>query len=316
VPQDQSTTTPPQAAENDLPLDPNEAFPGNHPLEIAARSGFGPLSQTGSDVWHGNSHPCVSCGQLVPRDRDECPHCGQELTEDALIRMRAHAGPWYVYEHIRPFPGVTLERIIRQIRRGIITPTSIIRGPSTDHQWRFALETPGVCRYFGRCWSCHEPITPEDSYCAQCLSYLGFEEPRAQAIVPGQPASAEPMNLDPPPGAVWASAGRGYRPASPVITGDPEELQALRQAISGSGIPKPSDAMEDEPRVGRVSATWIVVVMVVVSLFALLAVVNHRAKKTEDAPPTDPAATSKTAAPAPGILTSPVASAASIIWPC
>jgi hypothetical protein len=75
----------------------------------------------------------------------------------------------------RPFPGVTIERIIRQIRRGVITETSIVRGPETGHQWRFAGETPGLCRYFGRCWQCHEHVEAMDSHCPSCLSDMRFQ---------------------------------------------------------------------------------------------------------------------------------------------
>ncbi len=152
--------------------------PGDHALEVAARNGFGPLSPAAARVWHGDAIPCVTCGQLVHRDENGCNHCGQDLSEEMIEKMRAHSGPWYVLEHLRPFPGVSLGRIVRQIRRGLITETSIVRGPSTDFQWRFAVETPGLCRYFGRCWHCHYEIGPADSYCQGCLSHLSFEKPR------------------------------------------------------------------------------------------------------------------------------------------
>lgn len=157
---------------------------GGHAVEVAARAGFGPLSPLGQDVWHGQSVPCVSCGQLVHRDATGCEHCGQDLAEDMIQKMRQHAGPWFVLEHVRPFPGVSLDRVIRQIRRGLITETSIVRGPSNDYQWRFAVETPGLCRYFGKCWCCHAEVTLADAYCAQCLHYLSFEKPRASAQMP------------------------------------------------------------------------------------------------------------------------------------
>ena len=46
--------------------------PGNHPLEVAARRGIGPLSPHGAEIWHGHAVPCVTCGQLVRRDATEC----------------------------------------------------------------------------------------------------------------------------------------------------------------------------------------------------------------------------------------------------
>lgn len=156
--------------------------PGDHPLEIAARRGLGPLSSLGRENWHGEAIPCVSCGQLVRRGDIECDDCGQDLTPEMIEKMRAHAGPWYVLEHVRPFPGVTLERIVRQIKRGLLTEMSIVRGPATDYQWRFAVETPGLCRYFGRCWQCHDEVGPAETYCRACLSFLGFEKLRAKPV--------------------------------------------------------------------------------------------------------------------------------------
>ncbi|HNQ23648.1 MAG TPA: zinc ribbon domain-containing protein [Phycisphaerae bacterium] len=169
------------------------------------------MSSAARQVWHGDAVPCVSCGQLVHRDDTTCESCGQDLSEQMLQRMRAHAGPWYVLEHVRPFPGVALERIVRQIRRGVLTDTSIIRGPATHHQWRFAVETPGICRFFDRCWHCHEPITAEQEYCPACLVTLDFEE-EASGDAPAARAS-EPAPVrggHAPTGGrnAWVGAGR------------------------------------------------------------------------------------------------------------
>ena len=79
----------PQHCGADLP-------PGNHPLEIAARRGIGPLSPLAGEIWHGRAEPCVSCGQLVHRGASECDGCGQDLSQAMLEKMRTHAGPWYV----------------------------------------------------------------------------------------------------------------------------------------------------------------------------------------------------------------------------
>lgn len=148
---------------------------GDHPLEIAARREIGPLSPRGREVWHGDAIPCVTCGQLVLRDDDECESCGQDLRREMIERMRVHAGPWTVLEHVRPFPGVTLERIIRQIRRGLLTETSIVRGPSTDFQWRYAVETPGLSRFFGKCWQCQATVDPAVAQCPLCEAIVGFK---------------------------------------------------------------------------------------------------------------------------------------------
>ena len=147
--------------------------PGNSAVEVAARCGFGPLSPLVSEAWHGDSKPCVSCGKLVRREAGSCAECGEDLSDTMMQKMRTHAGPWYVLEHVRPFPGVTCERIVRQIRRGVLTGSTIVRGPTTDHQWRFAGETPGLSKYLGLCWSCQTSVVEDQSRCPACNVELG-----------------------------------------------------------------------------------------------------------------------------------------------
>ncbi len=65
---------------------------GNHPLEVAARQGLGPLSPKASEIWHGDATPCVTCGQLVPRDAARCHQCGQDLGA-SMIEKKANQRP-------------------------------------------------------------------------------------------------------------------------------------------------------------------------------------------------------------------------------
>lgn len=139
-----------------------------HPLVAAARAGFGPLSGRAGGVWHGDSTPCVSCARLNSRSAEVCIHCGQDLSQDMLQRMGKHSGPWFVYDNLRPFPGVSLERIIRQIKRGVLGRTAIVRGPTTFYQWRYATESPLLARLLGHCWNCQSAVTEQERYCPQC----------------------------------------------------------------------------------------------------------------------------------------------------
>ncbi len=277
-------------------LDPNyEPPPGDHALEIAARAGLGPLSPLRAEVWHGQARPCVSCGQLVKRNATICHYCDQNLGDDMLRKMRAHAGPWYVLEHVRPFPGVTLERIVRQIRRGVIEETSIVRGPETNHQWRFAVETPGLCRFFGKCWRCHQSVELEESHCSECGVPLGF------GIRPGatEGIAASAQNTDT---ASEDSAHEGRRIESPAtFISEDEEEQAVRDAerelqesaqtaieTEQPAVPaenqqtrewekltyavkKASSAPREEhvPRVMGIRATWIAIILLILAMIVL-----------------------------------------------
>ena len=270
------------AAFDDLP-------PGNHPLEVAARRGFGPLSNAVQDAWHGHATPCVSCGQLVYREDTECEHCGQDLTEEMLEKMRAHAGPWYVLEHVRPFPGVSLERIVRQIKRGVLTETSIVRGPATQHQWRFAVETPGLCRYFSRCWHCHEQITPEQHYCPACLCNLDSDERISAARVPPPPPS--PTSTVPAiahaPTSAHTNVGPPRRATPPAAPARPtsSELAELSQVVSAAEVTRHEPATDTVPRVGRIPVIWIATLLVLGVIVAIVAVAHLR--RVDHQPPTE-----------------------------
>lgn len=283
--------------------------PGNHPLEIAARRGIGPLSPLGGEIWHGHAKPCVTCGQLVRRDATECDRCGQDLGDEMVEKMRAHAGPWYVLEHVRPFPGVSLERIVRQLRRGLVTETSIVRGPATDYQWRFAIETPGLCRYFGRCWNCHEEVSPSDTYCRYCLSNISFEQRRPAPAVPPSPQSVVSARAEDLPTATdspasipdqssepeQGKAGGRAEPADrtshehslPPLTPS-EELMQLSAAVDRSDV-QAHDALWDEPpRVAGIRATWVAAAVVVVAVIILLFFNRTRSGETPTPPPAAP----------------------------
>ncbi len=229
VDQPEETTTP------NPPPEPAEAEglpPGNHPLEVAARRGIGPLSPLGQEVWHGQARPCVTCGQVLPRSATQCDYCEQDLTEGMLEKMRAFAGPWFVLEHVRPFPGVSLERIIRQIRRGVITESSIVRGPSTDFQWRFAVETPGLCRYFGRCWRCYERVSPSDTFCPKCIAHLSFEQPRAVAPMTAAGLVRRDAPQPVPVAPLAPSAASPSIPTAPAA----REMSPVPSASSGTSL--------------------------------------------------------------------------------
>lgn len=230
-------------ADTPNPTPTDELPPGDHPLEIAARKGIGPLSPNAGGVWHGQTTPCVSCGQLVLRDAPSCDSCGQDLSARMIDKMKAHAGPWYVLEHVRPFPGVSLERIVRQIRRGVLGETSIVRGPVTDFQWRFAGETPGICRYFGKCWSCHEPVPPADATCPACGS--------VQAILVRRSDTAGASA-----GSMAPQATAAGTPVDPIL--------ALSAAVDRADGTAELVLRNRPPTVGGIPAGWLITLLLIV----------------------------------------------------
>ncbi len=191
----------------------------DHPLAVAARAGFGPLSLLSKEAWHGDSTPCSSCGQLNPRSATLCGSCHQDLSQPMLQKMAENSGPWFVYDNLRPIPGISLERVLLQIKRGLINRTTIIRGPTTYYQWRFATETPLVARHLGRCWNCQEKlIRTDERYCPKCKAVLNGH------FRPGQFDIPDSKPTEPPPTAY---------PADQVVAPVPE----LQQAFQEIGLP-------------------------------------------------------------------------------
>ena len=216
-------------------------------VEQGAVRSIGPLSPLGKRVWHGESRPCVSCGQLVRRTAARCDQCGQVLSGEMIYRMRQHSGPWYVHEHVRPFPGVSKERLILQIRRGVLTPTTIIRGPGTHHQWRYAAETPGISKYLGVCWACQATVHADDAVCPVCRT-----------------------NLDSDGEEVLIEGDETLHQREPAL----DQLQAAVRSAT------PRQRLADGPaRIGRVPAWCIVAALVIVLMAVVYLVARFREAK-------------------------------------
>ncbi len=239
-----------------------------HPFNRAARDGFGPLSPHARDIWHGDSTPCVSCANLVRRHQDACGHCGQDLSQEMLARMAKHSGPWYVYDPIRPFPGVTLERIARQIKRHVLTATSIVRGPTTYAQWRYAADTPLIARLLGRCWNCQVSINPAERYCPKCKVPL---DGNYRADTASRPAAA---------------------PTS-------EALSELGKAVSESPVRKSALSLPSDRPLGRMVAVFIVIGIVLIGLLIHLATDRGATSGRADDAPAAPAEQSHGPVPLP-----------------
>ena len=213
-------------------------------VEIGAKRGIGPMSPLGERVWHGESRPCVSCGELVRRTAARCDQCGQLLSGEMIYRMRQYSGPWYVLEHVRPFPGVSKDRLLLQIERKVLTATTIVRGPTTHHQWRYAGETPGLSKYLGLCWACQAPVHSDGSVCPVCRKNLDSDG--EEVLIEGDETLAP----------------RDAR------------LDELRAAVQSAGPRR--RGLDDPARIAGVPAWWIVSVLVLVLVAAVWYVSGRR----------------------------------------
>ncbi len=215
-----------------------------------------------------------------------------------LWTMQKHAGPWYVLEHVRPFPGVKIERLIRQIRRGVLTATTIVRGPTTFGQWRYAAETPGLSKYLGLCWRCQGPVQADDVICRACrvtldgISDVFFDAAQSDASPttpePPPPRTTSAPGPPEPPKIRFAHQARtpgytsapGPEPVPPTIGAAVEAgLDELSAAVGADETLAAKRTGAASMRIAGIHVGWIIGALVLILIAALCAVIRLRSKE-------------------------------------
>jgi hypothetical protein len=114
-------------------------------------------------------HVCPFCGTVRARRGDPCPRCTMEDTAETRQATRNRIGPWYVLQSRNPSaPGMKFDTLLLLVRRGQVTPRSIVRGPTTHQLWRFAIRVRGLSREWGLCYSCGQSVESTDNVCTHC----------------------------------------------------------------------------------------------------------------------------------------------------
>jgi ribosomal protein L40E len=93
------------------------------------------------------------------------------MENTALTRQatRARIGPWYVMQARNPAaPGMKCNTLLGLIRKGQVTPKTVVRGPTTHQFWRFAARVKGISREFGICFSCGTRLDTKAVECPHC----------------------------------------------------------------------------------------------------------------------------------------------------
>lgn len=136
---------------------------------------------------HGHS---LAPGKPRPLQCEACKGRFEPLSRQATQNAM---GPWQIRDAEHPFrPPCSYETVVRLAQRGRITPTTIVRGPTTRQFWSYARDTPGVAAVLGRCHACHTPISTDDTTCPSCEAILRPETDRQQlglspkAVLPGE----------------------------------------------------------------------------------------------------------------------------------
>lgn len=112
---------------------------------------------------------CPFCGTLSESAEGPCSRCTMENTPLTRQATRARLGPWYVLQTRNPAaPGMKYSVLLSLVKKGQITPRSIVRGPTTNQFWRFAAKVRGISREFGICWGCGQDIAKNTETCPHC----------------------------------------------------------------------------------------------------------------------------------------------------
>ncbi len=200
---------------------------------------------------HGHS---LAPGKPRPLQCEACKGRFEPLSRQATQNAM---GPWQIRDPDNPFrPPCSYETIVRLAQRGRITPTTIVRGPTTRQFWSYARDTPGVAAVLGQCHACHTPISPDDRTCPSCEAILRPETDRQQlglspkAVLPGEappeqiaaiirPKTPQPLPrpTQPAPEAP-AAPQRPANPAPPTETAPP--APATPETIPDPPAPGPS----------------------------------------------------------------------------
>ncbi len=112
---------------------------------------------------------CPFCGAINDNDGNPCPRCLMEDTQTTRTATKSRIGPWFVLQARNPAaPGMKWNTLIELVRKGVVVPRSIVRGPTTHQLWRAAGHVKGLSREFGLCYHCGGDIEKNANQCPHC----------------------------------------------------------------------------------------------------------------------------------------------------
>jgi len=169
---------------------------------------------------------CPYCGDRSS-DLTRCGTCGGRF--DPLSRQSSQnaMGPWFIRDASKPHgPGCSLSTLRALIARGVIKPSTVLRGPTTNQFWTPASRVPGVGHLLGACHACGASTQDAAFACGHCgagfhtpedRQHMGLMEAR---VLPGQASATRIAAL------TGDSSTQAFRPA-PAFAGTPEPFGDL-----------------------------------------------------------------------------------------
>jgi hypothetical protein len=142
-------------------------------------------------------------------------------------------------------PGMKCSTLLALIKKGQITPRSVIRGPTTYQLWRFAARVKGISREFGLCYSCGGEVQRTSTFCARCSRSQELP-PNPDALLEHDAQASKPVYREvksprpPTPGEQPRSETPREEPMRPAAEADP-----LRGPRSQTQIPSAAETMAE-----------------------------------------------------------------------
>jgi hypothetical protein len=189
---------------------------------------------------------CPFCGAISEKNDGPCPRC--KMDNSALTRQatRARIGPWYVMQSRNPSaPGMKCNTLLALIRKGQITPRSVVRGPTTFQLWRFAARVKGISREFGLCYSCGAELQRTSTFCPRCSRSQELP-PNPDGLLENEPQAAKTVyrQVNPRP-ETPEPIGPDKPQASPPRQTPAVETDSDRQARPSTQIPTAAETMAE-----------------------------------------------------------------------
>lgn len=193
---------------------------------------------------------CPFCGTTAENAGVPCARCTMENSPLTRQATKARLGPWYVLQTRNPSaPGMKYSVLLSLVKKGQVTPRSIIRGPTTNQFWRFAARVKGLSRAFGICWGCGTDIEPTVDTCPHCQrSQLPPADPD-QLMDGRQPLSQVlPVRREIRPAFSGESAGVQDRPPRKQPPPPAQNEMPLRHASAREGRAREAVSRETASR--------------------------------------------------------------------
>lgn len=224
-------------------------------------------------------HVCPYCGLVSPAAPESCPQCQMHDTPETRAATSARVGPWYVLQGKNPtLPGMNFATLLSLVRRGRVTPTSVVRGPTTQQLWATASRVKGLSREFGTCYACGAGVEQSANVCPACHR---LQEPpmNPDALLEHKPPSNPPPKAprQPHAPAPLPEAGLPGLHQGRILT--TRELAAAFALQPETGVATPEQAVEPPRRGHPIRKVLLTAVLFAMAISAAYLVIDPKLRE-------------------------------------